>query len=114
MVLNLPLRESSLRRTISAEVKRQMIEQYRQGVNLHQLSRQFGFARASIRRVLLKAGLTIEQITRPHKLNDQQKDDVAKAYENGESAQSISEHYGISSSTVHRILREVRQGEVNQ
>jgi DNA invertase Pin-like site-specific DNA recombinase len=88
----------------SDQVKR-LIAFYEQGDSLMQLSSRFGIHRGTVKDHLRRAGIEI----RPGnlaKLNEEDKDEIARLYEAGFSIHKLALQFGVTDNPVHHALKE--------
>lgn len=84
---------------------KQLIGLYEQGDSLLQLSRRFGIHRGTVKDHLRRAGIEI----RPGnlaKLNEEDKDEIARLYEAGLSIHKLALRFGVTDNPVHNALKE--------
>lgn len=80
----------------------QLIDDYRAGATVYQLSGQFGIDRRTVGAILKRN----EVITRGGGLSPAQIDETVELYESGWSLARIAERAGVTPTTVHRRLRD--------
>jgi lambda repressor-like predicted transcriptional regulator len=90
---------------LASDQVKQLIGLYEQGDSIYQLSRRFGIHRETVKDHLRRAGIPIRPGNQA-KLNDADKDEIAKLYEAGLSIHKLALRFGVTDNPVHNALKE--------
>jgi len=82
-----------------------IIARYTAGESSIPLAREYGVTPATMRRKLVKAGVTMRQRGGRRKLSPAQESNVVREFLKGEKQEVLCLEYGVSRKTVYRILR---------
>jgi len=82
-----------------------MVHAYREGASTYQLANQFNVRRNTVRDLLRREGLDVSVRAKRPALTDEQKAEARKQFAAGRSRRDLMEAYGVSESTIRRLLR---------
>jgi hypothetical protein len=86
---------------LSSSIVSNVISDYSEGIPIHELSRKYGFHRATISAHLDRAGVS----KRPRSMSEGQIDEAVQDYAAGQSLEKIGKRLGFDSTTVLKELR---------
>ena len=89
--------------TISIETRQQIIKEYKNGVPIKQLERFC--SRPTISSILKNSGVSFRRQPKLHFLSDKQLKSLVEEYLSGSSALKLSREYGISDTTIPKIIK---------
>lgn len=84
---------------------KQLIGLYERGDSIYELSRRFGIHRGTVKEHLRRAGIEIRPGNQA-KLTAEDKDEIARLYNNGLSIHKLALRFGVTDNPVHHALKE--------
>jgi DNA-directed RNA polymerase specialized sigma24 family protein len=101
-------RSESLK-AFTEEQEEEVIEKYKKGMTAKEIASQYGLSDPPVLKVLKRAGYDPykDNQERKKKLSAGQKEEIAKAYKKGETAQQLAKKYGVTDPTIKKALLEM-------
>ena len=94
-------RQSALARSIVEQV----VSNYRAGASTHELAKRYGIRRGTVRDVLRREGIDPAERSHRSKFTDEMTAELRERYESGTTQRELATLYGVSKSTIGRMLR---------
>jgi len=95
-------------KAFSDEEEKEVIEKYKKGLTAKAIAKEYGLSKTPILKVLKRAGCNPykDNQERNKKLSEGQKEEIAIAYKEGETAQKLARRYGVTGPTIKKALQE--------
>jgi len=100
-----PRREWRLQRRFSLELIASLVKRYNDGAAIAALSREVGATETSIRRLLLKEGVTLRRARRGP-LTPEEVEKAVRRYKSGRTIRQVAGELGSSYTTIRNLLHE--------
>jgi len=102
-------KSSELLKAFTEEQEKEVIEKYIKGMTAKEIASQYGLSESPVLKVLKRAGYDPynDNQERKKKLSAGQKEEIAKAYKKGETAQQLAKKYGVTDPTIKKALLEM-------
>lgn len=82
-----------------------LIEDYEAGASTYELAERYNVRRNTVRDTLRRAGFDLTVQAKRAALSDEQKTEARRLFASGTTRHELMELYGVSESTIRRILR---------
>lgn len=82
-----------------------LIEDYEAGASTYELAKRYNLRRNTVRDTLRRAGFDLTSKSKRAALSDEQKTEARRLFANGTTRRKLMEMYGVSESTIRRVLR---------
>ena len=82
-----------------------LIEDYEAGASTHELAKRYNVRRNTVRDTLRRAGIDLTAKAKCAALSEEQKAEARRLFASGTTRRELMEMYGVSVSTVRRVLR---------
>lgn len=82
-----------------------LIEDYEAGSSTYELAERYNVRRNTVRDTLRRAGFDLTVKAKRAALSEEQKDEARRLFANGTTRRDLMEMYGVSESTIRRVLR---------
>jgi len=102
-------KSSELLKAFTEEQEKEVIEKYKRGMTAKEIASQYGLSDPPVLKILRRAGFDPykDNQKRKEKLSARQKEELAKAYTEGQTAQQLARRYGVSDPTIKKALLEL-------
>ncbi|MBD3758170.1 MULTISPECIES: hypothetical protein [Microbacterium] len=87
---------------------RLIIDDYAAGASTHELANRYNVRRNTVRDTLRRAGFDLTAKSKRAALSEEQKAEARRLFAGGATRRELIEMYGVSESTIRRVLRPRR------
>ncbi len=91
--------------TLHRSVVKLLIEDYEAGASTYELAKRYNLRRNTVRDTLRRAGFDLTAKSKRAALSEEQKAEARRLFANGTTRRKLMEMYGVSESTIRRVLR---------
>lgn len=91
--------------TLHRSVVKLLIEDYEAGASTYELAKRYNVRRNTVRDTLRRAGLDLTVKAKRAALSEEQKAEARRLFASGATRRELMEMYGVSESTIRRVLR---------
>lgn len=98
-------RQLSQQNTLHRSVVKLLIEDYEAGASTYELANRYNVRRNTVRDTLRRVGFDLTVKANRAVLSEEQKAEARRLFDSGSTRRELMEMYGVSESTIKRILR---------
>lgn len=91
--------------TLHRSVVKLLIEDYEAGASTYELAERYNVRRNTVRDTLRRAGFDLTIKAKRAALSEEQKAEARRLFDSGTTRRELMEMYGVSESTIRRVLR---------
>lgn len=91
--------------TLHRSVVKLLIKDYEAGASTHELAERYNVRRNTVQNTLRRAGLHLTAKAKRAALSEEQKAEARRLFVSGATRRELMEIYGVSESTIRRVLR---------
>ena len=94
--------------TLHRSVVKLLIEDYEAGASTYEFAKRYNVRRNTVRDTLRRAGFDLTAKSKRAALSEEQKVEARRLFASGATRRELMEMYGVSESTIRRVLRPRR------